>query len=189
MSTSSCPCLRIVVPHFVFAVICVGYVHTLLTAPFSQPLSHFVCYYRTLQSHIIFACLSPRAFSHAMFAHWRQHCFFQTLLFHSVYLCYVRMPTSYIFCVRYFCKKLSKQILGCYCRMLRSHATFRTLLSHATFARYVRMLVRILFSKRYFPKLNAHATLARSVRIPFLHVIQVSQTLSPPSASNLCPTL
>ena len=164
--------------------------HTLLTALFSQLLSHLVCYYRTLQSHIIFACLSPRALSHAMFAHWRQHCFFFrryccTLFTHVLF----RMPTSYMFCVRYVCKNLSKTILGRCCRRLRSHATFRTLCSHATFARYVRMLVRILFSKRYFPKLNAHATLARSVGKSLLHVIPVSQTLSPPSASNLCPTL
>ena len=129
------------------------------------------------------------SFSHACLPkHFRMPCshigvsivFLQTLLLHSAYASYFRMPASYIFCVRYVCKKLSKTILGRDCRMLRSHATFRTLCSHATFARYVRMLVRILFSKRYFPKLNAHATLARSVRKPCLHVIPVSQNLSPP---------
>ena len=158
---------------------------------------------RHFRSHYPTSCATIADYNRTSFSHaclpkqFRMPCshigirivFFRTLLFHSVYACYFRMPTSYMFCVRYVCKKLSNNILGCYCRMLRSHATFRTLFSHATFARYVRMLVRILFSKRYFPKLNAHATLARSVRIPFLHVIQVSQTLSPPSASNLCPTL
>ena len=180
MSTSSCPCLRMVFPHFVFAVICVCYVHTLLTALFSQLLSHFACYYRTLPSHIIFACLSPKAFSHAMFAHWRQQCFCSDA---TVALC-LRMLFSHANFVHFLRTICSQAIVENYSRMLLSYPTFarhfRTLCSHATFARHVPMLVRILISKRYFPKLNAHATLARSVRKPFLHVIPISQTLSPP---------
>ena len=151
MSASSCPCLRIVFPHSVFAVICVCYVRTLLTALFSQLLSHFVCYYHTLPSNIIFACLSPKAFSHAMFAHWRLHCFCSDA---TVALC-LRMLFSHANFVHVLRTICSQAIVENYSRMFLSHATFarhfRTLFSDATFARYVRMLIRILLPKRYVP--------------------------------------
>ena len=163
MSTSSCPCLRIVVPHLVFAVICVCYVHTLLTALFSQLLSHFVCYYRTLPSHIIFACLSPKAFSHAMFAHWRQHCFFSDA---TVELC-LRMLVSHANFVHVLRTICSQEIDENYSRMLLSYATFalesyfRTLCSHARSHMIFQTLLSQAQCARYLGTLGSQTIFAR----------------------------
>ena len=181
MSTSSCPCLRIVVPRFVFAVICVCYVHTLLTALFSQPLSHFVCYYRTLKSHIMFACLSLKAFSHAMFAHWRQHCFFSDA---TVPLC-LRMLFSHANFVHFLRTICLQEIIEQYSRMLLSYATFARHFSHVTFSCYFRTLCSHARSHIVFQTLLSQAQCAR-----YLGTLGSHTTFARyPSFANTFPTL
>ena len=143
------------------------------TVPLRVLLSHTTIehYFRMLVSQDIFAC-HVRTLASALFL-FRRYCCALFKITHAIFACQFRTCSAY----NMFACNCRKLFLGCSCRMLLSHAMFA-----CSFAYYFP-------NDMYIPKLIAHATLARSVRTPFTLAIPVSQTLSPPSASNLRPIL